>query len=122
MHMKNTNKNNKSSLTGQSNQGLFKRLAGAQQFKALFPKSLKQRARQWLQRLFPLDVYDSYHWEANDQYADAEEISSYTARVDVRLGIIKELTRLHGFYIGACRELGVPYKLVDISGPDWIDA
>ena len=41
--------------------------------------------------------------------------------MDLRLGIIKEFTRIHSYYIGACRELGVPYCVVDISGPDWIE-
>jgi len=45
----------------------------------------------------------------------------YPAKVDVRLGIVKDFVQYHANYIGACRDLGVPYRLVDISGPDWID-
>ncbi|MCF7974313.1 MAG: hypothetical protein K9N55_10900 [Phycisphaerae bacterium] len=40
---------------------------------------------------------------------------------DVCLGIIKEGMRLHEHYIEACRDLGVPYKVLDISGPNWMD-
>jgi len=39
----------------------------------------------------------------------------------VTLGIITEFTNAHTRFVAACAELGVPYKLVDISGPNWID-
>lgn len=92
-------------------------LAKARGLKGLIPISLKRLGR----RLLPLEAYDPVKWLAEDPYADAEEVSTYPARVDLRLGIIKEFTRLHSHYIGACRDLGVPYRVVDISGPDWID-
>ena len=41
--------------------------------------------------------------------------------MDIRLGIVKEFAHTHASYIGACRDLGVPYKVLDLSGPDWID-
>jgi hypothetical protein len=96
--------------------GLLWRLAQAQSAKRLIPKPLKVLGR----RLLPLESYDPQRWLAEDPYADVEEVSSYPGRVDVTLGIIKEFTRIHSFYIGACRELGVPYKVIDISGPDWV--
>lgn len=37
------------------------------------------------------------------------------------LGIIKEFYQFHKSYISACRELGISYRLIDISGSDWID-
>jgi len=92
-------------------------LARARGLKARIPIWLKRMGR----RLLPLEDYDPAKWLAEDPYAGAEEVSSYPARVDLRLGIIKEFTRIHGYYIGACRELGVPYCVVDISGPDWIE-
>jgi len=92
-------------------------LAKATGLKKLIPVSLKRLGR----RLLPLEAYDPVKWLAEDPYADAEEVSTYPARVNLRLGIIKEFTRLHSLYIGACRELGVPYCVVDISGPDWIE-
>ncbi|MBP8302516.1 MAG: hypothetical protein KBE04_00140 [Phycisphaerae bacterium] len=92
-------------------------LAKAEGLKKRIPVSLKRLGR----RLLPLDRYDPAKWLAEDPYADAEERSTYPARVDLRLGIIKEFTRLHSLYIGACRDLGVPYCVVDLSGPDWME-
>jgi hypothetical protein len=36
------------------------------------------------------------------------------------LGIIEEFDNNHLPYIAACEDLGVRYKTLDISGPDWI--
>ena len=36
------------------------------------------------------------------------------------LGIIEEFDNNHLPYIAACEDLGVRYKTIDISGPDWI--
>jgi hypothetical protein len=37
----------------------------------------------------------------------------------ITLGILKEFRNKHRFYVAACTDLGVPYQVVDISGPDW---
>jgi glutathione synthase/RimK-type ligase-like ATP-grasp enzyme len=97
--------------------GLLQALARARGLKRLLPVGLKR----WARRLLPLEQYDPIKWAAEDPNAGAEEESTYPARVDLRLGIIKEFTQIHSYYIGACRELGVPYRLVDLSGPDWLD-
>ncbi len=96
--------------------GLLWRVAQAQTLKRLIPRPLKYLGR----RILPLESYDPQKWLAEDPYAQAEVVSTYPAKANVTLGIIKEFTRIHGFYIGACRELGVPYKVIDISGPDWL--
>ena len=96
--------------------GILWQLARAQSAKRLIPKRLKYLGR----RLLPLESYDPQRWLAEDPYADVEEVSTYPGKVDVTLGILKEFTRIHSFYIGACRELGVPYKVIGISGPDWL--
>lgn len=115
------NANKKIRQTRNMKKGFLARLARAKGSKQIFSKAFDQRARRFIQRFLSLDEYDRENWLASDTYADAEEVSSYPGKVDVRLGIVKEFTRLHRHYIGACRELGVPYKVVDISGPDWID-
>ena len=92
-------------------------LAKARDLKKLIPVWMKRSGR----RLLPLEDYDPAKWLAEDPFAGAEEASTYPAKVNLRLGIIREFTRIHSTYIGACRELGVPYRVIDISGPDWIE-
>ena len=60
-------------------------------------------------------------WLAKDPYTAEPEVSSYPSRYPYVLGIIKEFWHAHWPYISACRDLGVAYKVLDISGPDWID-
>jgi hypothetical protein len=81
-------------------------------------RPIKHLAWRW----FPCkyEAYNRRKWRAEDPYADAEEVSTYPAKVDVRLGIIKEFTHAHKDYMGACCDLGVPYKILDLSRPDWI--
>lgn len=40
---------------------------------------------------------------------------------DVCLGIIKAFTCIDKHYIKACQALGVPYKILDVSGADWME-
>lgn len=97
--------------------GLLWHLANARALKKMIPKSVKRVGR----KLLPLESYDAQKWLAEDPHAGVEEVSSYQGKTNVCLGIIKEFTRIHSHYIAACRELGVPYKVLDISGPNWLD-
>lgn len=81
----------------------------------------------WLRRLIKQRVlpYDEYMTEVKRLQGpgrDVEEVSSYPPRADATLGIIKERWSCHLPYIAACREMGVAYRVVDIAGPDWLDA
>ncbi len=96
---------------------LLDKLAGAKNFRSLFPESVRRFGRRFL----PLEDYARRVAGVEDQNANAEVVSTYPAKVDIRLGIIKEFLHLHTPYIDVCRDLGVPYRLIDISGPDWID-
>jgi len=97
--------------------GFLAWLARAERFRQAFPKPL----RRLVLRLIPRENFQHELWDIHDQYADAEEVSTYPPKVDVTLGIVKEFAHAHRWYVGACRDLGVPYKLLDISGPDWVD-
>jgi len=92
-------------------------LARAERFRQAFPKPL----RRLVLRLIGQEDFQRRLWDTDDPYAGAEEVSTYPPKVDVTLGIIKEFTHAHRWYVGACRDLGVPYKLLDIFGPDWIN-
>jgi glutathione synthase/RimK-type ligase-like ATP-grasp enzyme len=97
--------------------GLLWTLANARALKQGIPKSIKRLGR----KLLPLESYDAQRWLAEDPYSAVEQTSSYEGKADVCLGIIKEFTRVHSHYIGACRALGIPYKVLDMSGPDWME-
>jgi hypothetical protein len=97
--------------------GVWRQLAKAKRLRQVIPGPIKKLARHF----FSFEEYFRESWRLENEY-DKEETSDYPGEVDVRLGIIKEFTHQHRYYIGACRELGVPYKVIDISGPNWIEA
>lgn len=48
-------------------------------------------------------------------------VRAVAPRTAVTLGIIKDVAFKHGHFEAACMELGVPYRLIDITGADWMD-
>ena len=96
--------------------GFWGWLARAQQLRRRIPMPIKRMVFRFL----PREKIEEQWWAADDPYANAEEVSMYPAKVDVRLGILKEFTHAHKHYIGACRDMGVPYRLIDLAAPDWV--
>ncbi len=94
-------------LVGGGSEGLLNRVC---------PRFLKRFAQRWL----PPEAYQRRKWRAQDPYADSESVSTYPAKVHVTLGIVTEFAHEHKYYVGACREMGVPYKILDLAGPDWV--
>lgn len=72
-----------------------------------------------LRRISLLDSRTEW-WRSKDPYRDDLPYSTYESRHPVRLGIIREFWHRHWPYVAACRELGVAYELIDLSGPDWL--
>lgn len=76
--------------------------------------------RQFIQKHSNILDIRTASWIAKDPYANEPPVSSYKSKYPYTLGIIKEFWHVHWPYIAACRELRVSYKLLDISGPDWL--
>jgi hypothetical protein len=60
-------------------------------------------------------------WENEAPFPDMEDVSSYPATVDIRLGIIRSYNFWHQYYMAACREMGVPYCTINLEATDWLD-
>ncbi|UCD49590.1 MAG: hypothetical protein JSW27_18915 [Phycisphaerales bacterium] len=76
--------------------------------------------RKFIQKRVDLLGLRKARWIARDPYANDPPESSCDSEYPYTLGIIKEFWHAHWPYIGACRELGVAYKVLDLSGPDWL--
>jgi hypothetical protein len=86
----------------------------------IVPQSLKM----FLFRLLPArarHVYGQRWLEVTSLYPGLPE-SDTSGRVDVTVGILKGFGTSHLPYVAACRDLGVPYKVVDIADADWQQA
>jgi hypothetical protein len=97
--------------------GLGSYLAGFKFIRNLAPESLKKLVRSFSS----LESYRRQIWADNNPYGEYDLKSSYDSDLNVRLGIVKEYTYQHRHYVAACNDLKVPYAVVDISEPDWIE-
>jgi len=59
-------------------------------------------------------------WMTGNPYGDLPRASSYPSRYPCTIGIVREFCDKHLPYVAACQDLGVSYKVVDISGPQWL--
>lgn len=77
------------------------------------------RVRAAVRQRSPAMDYDQYLAELADPYAK-DEPQFVSPGSPCVLGIIKEFLHYHKSYIAACREMGISYKVLDISGCDWV--
>ena len=81
---------------------------------------IPQGIRQYIQKHTNMLDIRAASWKEKDPYANDSPVSSYESEYPYTLGIIKEFWHQHWHYIAACRDLRVSYRLLDISGPDWL--
>jgi GNAT superfamily N-acetyltransferase len=60
-----------------------------------------------------------WQMEYDDALAQARRISVDPSMP--KLGIVRDIMLRHAHYEAACLELGVPYEVLDITGPDWVE-
>lgn len=77
--------------------------------------------RDMLDLAFGLEGIRRERWLAMNPYRAESDVWDAPGFSLEPIGIIKELWGLHWHYVAACRELGVSYRLLDITGPDWLD-
>jgi len=79
------------------------------------PPSIRALLREYIS----FTRYDLYVRAKSDLYINDPPCSDFPDS-PYTLGIIKEFAHYHKVYIAACREMGISYKVLDISGTDWI--
>ncbi len=82
----------------------------------MIPKPIRSLGYQFL----PKRSLEQKMWEAEHNRILKSSVPA-PIRTSVRLGIIKDFMGKHAHYEAACRELGVPYELIDIIGNSWIE-
>lgn len=96
---------------------LLSALARAESFRKLFPPAVRRLGG----RLLPWEEYQRRLGAVLRSPRDRSGEPAVEPRTDTRLGIIEEFSGFHVDFVEACRDLGVPYSVLDISGPDWLD-
>lgn len=95
---------------------LWRHVARAQKLRSYIPLSIKRIGSRWLPESYFREL-----WASNNPCENEPEVSTYPARHNVTFGILKSFSALHAPIIGACKEMGIPYRLVDFSTGDWLD-
>lgn len=65
------------------------------------------------------EAADLAMWRAQYQRRMTESPPPAPLRTNLKIGVITDAMYRFGYYESACRELGVPYCLIDITGDDW---
>jgi hypothetical protein len=82
-------------------------------------KLLPEGVRMWLRGSFSLSEVDRLRRAQRDPLAH-QPCEHFAEGSPVKLGILKEYYSYHKDYVYACRELGISYRLIDLSADDWI--
>jgi glutathione synthase/RimK-type ligase-like ATP-grasp enzyme len=75
----------------------------------------------FIQRHFDFSQIRSKKWVSKNPFKLDSEYSTYLSPIKCTFGIVKEFWDAHWPYIAACKELGISYKVLSISGSDWLD-
>ncbi len=84
-------------------------------FVPFVPSSVKEFIRK---RIDTIDYFRNV-WAQDDPFINEHEIWKHPGS-SLQVGIIKEFTHRHSYYVSACREMGLSYQLFDLSHPDWV--
>lgn len=96
--------------------GVLGSLAESHDLRKRFPEPVKR----FLRRFLPRDLYNRQLLMA-DPFYYAKERPDYTPRHPLTVGIVADHNLKHKYPIAACFDLGVDYRLVDLSAADWIE-
>ncbi|MCD4655506.1 hypothetical protein K8T06_16420 [bacterium] len=86
----------------------------------ILAKVTPAKLKSILQRNIDTLEYFQSAWAQDDPFSDESEIWDCPNSC-VRVGIIREFSHRHSFYIAACREMGLSYILLDLSHVNWVE-
>ena len=75
--------------------------------------------RAYIRKRVSLQDYDMYRRRSYDSLSE-EPLVFNSPSSPCMIGIIRELFNYHKNYVRACRELGISYRIIDITGSDWL--
>ena len=76
--------------------------------------------RHGVQRFVPLTATKLRYAERNNPLSAVVSSDEDTFGAGLRVGIVRNAAQYHRHYVAACLEIGVPFEVLDLSGPDWV--
>jgi hypothetical protein len=81
-----------------------------------------RRLRYAIQRVVSLGAVKQHYYMRRDPLASVTGSDDDAYGSPVRVGIIRNRAQLHSRFVQACLELGVPFRVIDLAAPEWLDA
>ena len=92
------------------------RIARSSGLLGLLPKRLKL----WARARLDFEAIHQAEWRASyDKIMERAQVAD--AVTTSRVCIVRDWMLRHAYYEAACRELGVPYEVLDLTTPDWLE-
>jgi len=60
-------------------------------------------------------------WEQSDPFHNTPAAKAFNGDGRHTVGVIRDIAHNHRYYLAACRELGVGYRVVDLFADDWME-
>jgi hypothetical protein len=78
--------------------------------------------RHWLQRFVSLGDLKERWRRDSDPLASVEGSDDNPPGCPTRIGILRNRAMYHTHFVRACLELGLPFRVIDLGGDDWLSA
>ena len=80
------------------------------------------RVRYAVQRVVSLSDVKRRYFERRDPLSAVTESDEDGFGSPVRVGIVRNSAQYHTKFVRACMEMSVPFRVVDLTAADWVDA
>ncbi len=74
-----------------------------------------------IQRIIPVSALKLRYFERRNPLAEVSSGNDSRVDVPVRVGIFRNRAQFHTVFIAACQEIGVPFRVIDLYGDDWLE-
>ena len=77
-------------------------------------------SRKLARKLVPINKYNQHLWKSENPFVGTDKEWGFKGKSKNTLGIIYDPAHYHKFYISACLDMNISYKVLDIRKSNWI--
>jgi len=74
-----------------------------------------------VQRVIPGSALKLRYFERRNPLAEVTTGDASNLEAPVRVGIFRNRAQFHTVFVAACQEIGVPFRVIDVYGDDWLE-
>lgn len=84
-------------------------------------KAMPSWTRKVARKFVPINRYNQLLWKSENPYVGSDKEWEYKGKSRNTIGIIYDPAHYHKFYMAACLDMDISYKVLDIRVTNWID-